>query len=155
MMPERILSRPEETEAVGAALAPALAGRHGLVALRGELGAGKTTVVRGLLHALGHDGAVRSPTYTLVEPYMLAGQRILHLDLYRLAAVSDLEALGVREELGDGALLIIEWPERAGTALPQADLELTLEHDGDARRIRGAAHTALGRDCLAAVFASD
>jgi hypothetical protein len=65
------------------------------------------------------------------------------------------QALGVREEFGAGALLLIEWPERAAGALPEADLELTLEHDGDARRVRGTAHSTLGRDCLAAVFTSD
>ncbi len=116
------------TAAAGAALAHAAKGRAGVIALSGELGAGKTTFVRGLLRALGHGGAVRSPTYTLVEPYEVAGQRVLHLDLYRLAGAADLTALGLRDELDGSTLLLVEWPERAEGALPEPALALTFEH---------------------------
>ncbi|MEX0900272.1 MAG: tRNA (adenosine(37)-N6)-threonylcarbamoyltransferase complex ATPase subunit type 1 TsaE [Gammaproteobacteria bacterium] len=130
------------TVAAGAALAPAVKGRAGVIALSGELGAGKTTFVRGLLRALGHTGAVRSPTYTLVEPYDLAGQRILHLDLYRLAGNTDLVALGLRDELDGATLLLVEWPERAQSALPTPDLALTLEHAPSGRLLHWATQDA-------------
>lgn len=131
---------PDEaaTAAAGAALAPAVKGRAGVIALSGELGAGKTTFVRGLLRALGHRGAVRSPTYTLVEPYDVDGHRVLHLDLYRLAGAADLTALGLREELDGKTLLLVEWPERAEGALPAPDLSLTFEHAPDGRMLQWA-----------------
>src|SRR5690606_31263679 len=113
-----------------------LARGGGLVTLSGELGAGKTSLVRGLMRALGHAGIVRSPTYTLIEPYEFDGQRVLHLDLYRLASVAELEPLGVRDEFGGDALLVIEWPERAAGALPAADLEITLTSTGAGRTLR-------------------
>ncbi len=116
------------TAAAGAALASAVKGRAGIITLSGELGAGKTTFVRGLLRALGHTGAVRSPTYTLVEPYEVGGQRVLHLDLYRLAGAADLTTLGLRDELDDATLLLVEWPERADGALPAPALALIFEH---------------------------
>jgi len=109
----RLLADAAATEAAGAALADAVRGTAGVITLSGELGAGKTTLVRGLLHALGHAGAVRSPTYTLVEPYAFGDWRLLHLDLYRVAGATDLEALGLREELDGATLLVVEWPERA------------------------------------------
>lgn len=149
-MSGRLLADDAATEAVGAALAPVLAGRAGVVTLRGELGAGKTTLVRGLLRALGHLGAVRSPTYTLVEPYELHGSRVLHIDLYRIGDARELDGLGLREELG-GALVLVEWPERATGALPPADLEITLRHDGAQRRLAAAAHSGLGEECLQAI----
>ncbi|MCA1798184.1 MAG: tRNA (adenosine(37)-N6)-threonylcarbamoyltransferase complex ATPase subunit type 1 TsaE [Xanthomonadaceae bacterium] len=146
----RVLEDAAATEAAGAALATSLSGRTGVIALHGELGAGKTTLVRGLLHALGHAGAVRSPTYTLVEPYTLGGMRVLHLDLYRLADAAELDALGLREEVGD-ALVLVEWPERAARALPAADLDLVLSHDGERRRLAVHAHSPLGEACAQAL----
>jgi tRNA threonylcarbamoyladenosine biosynthesis protein TsaE len=102
-----------------------------IITLQGELGAGKTTLVRGLLEAFGVIGAVRSPTYTLIEPYELAGRRIYHLDLYRLGNARDLDGLGVRDLLEADAILLIEWPERAGEgALPSADLEIQIAYAG-------------------------
>ena len=105
----------------------------GVVLLHGNLGVGKTTLVRGLLRSLGFEGTVKSPTYTLVEPYHVADRDIYHFDLYRLADPEELEYLGVRDYFRDDALCLIEWPQQADGFLPKADLELTLKHDGAAR----------------------
>jgi len=110
-------------------------GTSGLVFLHGELGAGKTTLVRGWLHALGHRGKVKSPTYTLVEPYELDVGRIYHLDLYRLTDVAEMEYLGVREMLAEDALLLIEWPQHGAGWLPQADLLIDIAHCGPSRQV--------------------
>lgn len=123
----------EATAALGARLAPLLAG-GGLVTLRGELGAGKTSLVRAVLQAMGHAGAVRSPTYALAEPYLIGGLEVWHLDLYRIADPQELELLGLRDWLRPGVLVLVEWPERAAGWLPPADLEVLLEHDGEGRR---------------------
>jgi tRNA threonylcarbamoyladenosine biosynthesis protein TsaE len=136
------------TEVAGAKLAKALGGSGGVVFLHGPLGAGKTTLVRGLLRALGVTGAVRSPTYTLVEPYDTKGARVLHVDLYRLADSSELESLGIREMLDGDTLLLVEWPERAPNALPGADLHLTLAHAGDGRTLAWAAGSSSGQRVL-------
>jgi tRNA threonylcarbamoyladenosine biosynthesis protein TsaE len=111
-----------------------------IIYLRGELGAGKTTLVRGLLRGLGYRGAVRSPTYTLIEPYEAVEPAVVHLDLYRLADAEELEYLGLRDLLERPGLVLIEWPERAMGALPSADLELRIEQAGDRRRIRLRTH---------------
>jgi tRNA threonylcarbamoyladenosine biosynthesis protein TsaE len=102
-----------------------------LVTLQGELGAGKTTLVSGLLMALGHVGPVRSPTYTLIEPYDLAGRQLYHLDLYRLTDPLQLEELGVRDLLQPGAVLLVEWPEQAGDLLAKPDLGVQLAYSAD------------------------
>lgn len=101
-----------------------------MVFLHGQLGAGKTTLVRGMLRALGVRGAVRSPTYTLIEPYEVhtegALKRVFHLDLYRLADPDELDYLGWQEMLGEGGLLLIEWPERGAAVLPPPDLSINI-----------------------------
>jgi tRNA threonylcarbamoyladenosine biosynthesis protein TsaE len=120
------------TEALGASLAPAL--RHGgLVTLGGDLGAGKTTLVRALLRAMGHAGPVRSPTYAIVESYRIEDLDIYHLDLYRLADPGELEFIGLRDWLVPSNLILIEWPERGEGFLPTADLHVQLGHEGDGR----------------------
>ncbi|MFO7953852.1 tRNA (adenosine(37)-N6)-threonylcarbamoyltransferase complex ATPase subunit type 1 TsaE [Thioalkalivibrio sp.] len=129
-----VLPNLEATEAAGAALAALDAPR--IVFLEGDLGAGKTTWVRGLLHRLGHEGAVRSPTYTLVEPYALAGREVLHFDLYRLGDPEELEYLGVREAFGGDTLWLVEWPERGAGWLPDPDLVVRLAHRPDTAKGR-------------------
>lgn len=119
------------TRALGAALARGLAPGD-VIHLEGELGAGKTTLVRGLIQALQPDARVRSPTYTLVEPYSTPALEILHLDLYRLGSPDELEALGVRERVGE-AVILAEWPQRGAGVLPRPDLTIALELAGSAR----------------------
>ena len=113
--------------------ASGLASRGGLVFLLGDLGAGKTTLVRGLLRGLGHRGPVRSPTYTLVESYELPAGRVHHLDLYRIADPDEVEFLGIRDLLGDASLVLVEWPERGSGVLPSPDLTVDIAHCGEGR----------------------
>lgn len=120
----------------------------GLVFLQGTLGAGKTTFCRGFIQACGHQGAVRSPTYTLVEEYPLAERRICHFDLYRLGDPEELEFMGIRDYLSDGSLCLIEWPERGMGILPAADLTLNLADDGHGRRLQASAGSSLGESWL-------
>lgn len=107
----------------------------GLVFLNGDLGTGKTTLVRGLLRSLGFKGTVKSPTYALVEPYRIAGRDIYHFDLYRLADPEELEYMGVRDYLSSEALCLIEWPEKAQGFLPEENLKLFIQHDDEARKV--------------------
>ena len=136
-MSERTLFLPDEAaqQAFGAALAAACP-RRALIFLRGDLGAGKTTLVRGFLRGRGHEGAVRSPTYTLIEPYELADGNVYHLDLYRLGDPEELEYLGLRDLLAEDAVLLIEWPERGEGWLPPPDLVIELEHQPQGRTLR-------------------
>lgn len=119
------LQDPAATAALGASLVAC--GDDAVVLLSGDLGAGKTTLVRGFLRSLGHEGAVRSPTYTLVETYEVAGLSVFHFDLYRLSAPEELEEFGFRDYLDGAGWRFIEWPERAAGALPAADLRIALE----------------------------
>ena len=119
-----------------------------VVYLSGELGAGKTTLVRGVLKGLGHTGAVRSPTYTLIEPYTCDGRLVFHFDLYRLADPEELEYLGARDYFGADTLCLIEWPERGATYLPQADVAIRLEYRPNGRQAHLEAHTDSGRAAL-------
>src|SRR5258706_3634540 len=131
------LSLPDEaaTLRLGAALAAGAA--IGLVLhLRGELGSGKTTLARGLIQGLGHGGPVKSPTYTLLEPYSLLRLNLYHFDFYRFKDRSEWLSSGFREYFNPESLCIIEWPERAGDLLSPPDLKINLEFSGDARRAR-------------------
>ncbi|MBN4053713.1 tRNA (adenosine(37)-N6)-threonylcarbamoyltransferase complex ATPase subunit type 1 TsaE [Haliea sp. AH-315-K21] len=112
-------------EAFGATLADFM-DTGGLVTLSGDLGAGKTTLVRGFMHAIGHKGAVKSPTYTLVEPYDINGRSVMHFDLYRLSTPEELEYLGFRDYLDGSTLCLIEWPEKAKGFLPEPDLAISI-----------------------------
>lgn len=136
-------------EALGRRLAAALAGR-GTVYLEGELGAGKTTLTRGILRGYGHEGAVKSPTYTLVEPYATGGHTIYHFDLYRLTDPEELELLGIRDYCRPDALALIEWPDRGQPFLPPPDLVITIRAIPDGRHLALVAHTDSGRAALAA-----
>jgi tRNA threonylcarbamoyladenosine biosynthesis protein TsaE len=107
----------------------------GVVYLQGELGAGKTTFARGVLRALGIAGALRSPTYTLVEPYSFDGRTVLHFDLYRLVDGQELELIGARDCFAEAAFSMVEWPERGAGFIPPADLRLCIEYAGEQRRL--------------------
>ncbi len=118
-------------ERLGALLAK-LVSTPALIFLQGDLGMGKTTLARGLLRSRGHTGTVKSPTYTLVEPYELEGETLYHFDLYRLCDPEELEYMGIRDYL-DRSLVLIEWPEKGAGALPEPELTLTLEKQGSGR----------------------
>lgn len=141
------LDNEEAQVAFGKALGQALQGR-GLVYLEGELGAGKTTMTRGMLRAYGYQGAVKSPTYTLVEPYELGSQRIYHLDLYRLSDPEELEFIGGRDVLADDAIIFVEWPSRGEGWLPTPDLRLVLEVTVQGRFASLTACSSKGEDVL-------
>ncbi len=141
------LASAADTEALGERIGRALEGGC-IVYLRGELGAGKTTLVRGLLRALGHTGPVRSPTYTLAEPYELSAGAVYHLDLYRLGDPEELEYIGLRDLLEPGAVVLVEWPERGGALLPAADLEVRLRYAGWSRACVLEAASARGQAVL-------
>lgn len=123
-----VLQNEEELEALARRLASLLDDKVSIVTLKGDLGAGKTTFVRALLRAWGHEGAVKSPTFTLVEPYEIDGRAVFHFDLYRLADPQEFEFLGFEDYLISGAISLIEWPERAQGLLPPTDLMITLRH---------------------------
>ena len=150
------LADADATRALGARIARALRTERAapiLISLSGELGAGKTTLVGGLLAALGAEGPVRSPTYTLVEPYRFDERDVLHCDLYRLVAPEAVDELGLRDALSGANVLLVEWFERAGGRLGHADLTVELEYAGAARRARLAAHGALGARLQTAIEA--
>ncbi|HQU14743.1 MAG: tRNA (adenosine(37)-N6)-threonylcarbamoyltransferase complex ATPase subunit type 1 TsaE [Chromatiales bacterium 21-64-14] len=144
---ERVIATPEAMGALGAALAVAC-GPGLLIRLTGELGTGKTTLTRGFLAALGHAGPVRSPTYTLVEPYEIGRHRVYHLDLYRVADPEELEFLGLRDLLDGEAVCLVEWPERAGAALPAGDLTLHLAYRSPGRQVTVTAQSPAGQGVL-------
>jgi tRNA threonylcarbamoyladenosine biosynthesis protein TsaE len=121
-----------------------------MILLQGELGAGKSTLARSMIHSLGHEGKVPSPTYTLVEPYRLNDLTVYHVDLYRISEASELEFLGW-SDLRDG-LLLIEWPERVEGLDSQADLLIDLSYQGDGRNAQISGISERGREMLEAVL---
>ena len=137
------------TEALGAALATSVDAGGLLIGLHGELGSGKTTFARGFLRRFGVEGPIRSPTYTLIEPYDVGGRAAYHLDLYRLTDPQELELIGIRDLLTGAALVLVEWPERGGTLLPRPDLAIRLRHAPAGRSAVLEATTAAGRAVLA------
>lgn len=133
---KRFLPDTAATEAFGAALADALRDREGVVIyLRGDLGAGKTTLVRGLLRALGVTGRVRSPTYTLMEPYRGGDRNVIHLDLYRISDPLELGNLGLADYSPRTTWWLVEWPERGSSLLPPADVEVALRVERAGREV--------------------
>lgn len=150
-MPDRLtlpLPDSDATEALGAALA-ATRPAHAVIHLEGDLGAGKSTLARALLRALGVAGPVRSPTYTLVERYAVPGGEALHLDLYRIADPGELEFLALDALAEDAVLWLVEWSQRGGRALPPADLRVHLAVADEGRVAELAAGGAAGQAWLA------
>jgi len=130
-------------ERLAAVLAPGLK-----IYLHGDLGAGKTTLVRGLLRMLGYRGRVKSPTFALVELYKLSSLNLYHFDFYRFDNPSEWVDAGFREAFDGSAICVVEWPEKAGGHLPAADLTIFLEHADAGRRVRLSADTERGKLCL-------
>jgi tRNA threonylcarbamoyladenosine biosynthesis protein TsaE len=138
------------TERLGAVLATAL--QDGLVIfLLGDLGAGKTSLVRGVLRELGYQGAVKSPTYTLLEEYTVAGKDIIHFDLYRLSDPEELDLIGIRDYFNGKACCFIEWPQRGQGFLPNEDLQIQISLDGDGRLARLSSSSESGRKVLKSI----
>ena len=156
-MPVKLITEPRRfpfflaDESATVSLAQRLAERliPGMVIyLHGDLGAGKTTLVRGVLNALGYSGRVKSPTYTLVEPYQAAGLEFRHFDLYRLHNEDEWEAAGFRDEFNGHNIFFIEWPERASGLIPPADVEIVLEIVPQGRNVEIKGNTPTGRECI-------
>lgn len=151
-MSDFTLRLPDEaaTLAWGSRLAKIV--RPGLVIyLHGDLGAGKTTLVRGLLHGLGHVGKVKSPTYTLVEPYVISGLNLYHFDLYRFVDPEEWEASGFRDYFNAQSVCFVEWPEKASGLLPEADIDIRLEPQDQGRKGVMTANTDAGMRSLEAI----
>lgn len=154
------LADPEATAALGRSLSRAVL-RHlsaieanGLqIGVSGELGAGKSALIRALLRGLGVTGAIKSPTYALVEPYAVSRLDCYHFDFYRFSDPAEFGSSGFRELFGPGRLCLIEWPERAGDRLPTSDLSIALKVEGDGRRAALAAGSELGHACLTSAIA--
>ncbi len=144
---KRPLAAESDTLALGAEIAPGL--RPGMVVyLEGELGAGKTTLARGILQALGVRERIKSPTYTLVEPYTVSSLYLYHFDFYRLKYADEWVDAGFREYFGNAAICLVEWPEKAGPQLPAPDVTIEMTVAGDGRNITIIAKTEAGKNCL-------
>ena len=143
-----LLADETATAAFGARLASVIEPRLKIY-LSGELGSGKTTLVRGALRALGYRGHVKSPTFTLVEIYRSSSLYMYHVDFYRLKHQDEWDEAGFRELFDDCGACLVEWPEQARDRLPEPDLVVTLELQGNGRRIEVAARTDKGRQCVA------
>jgi len=141
------LDGPEATARLGARLADCV--RPGMrLYFRGELGSGKSTLIRGLLVALGVTGRVKSPTYTLVELYVVSRLNLYHFDFYRFLDAREFSDAGLADYFEGEGVCLVEWPERAGGALPQPDLELALAYAGSGRAVSARAHSQEGERCL-------
>ena len=135
----RIIESPQAMEELGASLikkiqAPAI------IYLRGELGTGKTTLVRGALRAAGHPGLVKSPTFTIVESYHLTHYDIHHFDLYRISDPEELDFIGIREYFGKESIVFFEWPDQGKSMIPPADIEIQLSHADNHRHAEITTH---------------
>ena len=160
------VASPEQMQVLGRAIGAALdslndrddgGGEPFIIALEGELGAGKTTLVGGILRAQGITGPVRSPTYTLIEPYETERRQLYHLDLYRLVDPSEVEPLGIRDLLIGPAVLLIEWPSRAAGAIPTADLWIEIAYPpvgAQGREVRLTPHSPNGANAVRHIVAA-
>lgn len=137
IMPTYLAANETEMVALGEQLGQAFARYSGALSvhLLGDLGAGKTTLTRGILRAFGHTGAVKSPTYTLVEVYELPARTLYHFDLYRLGDPEELEYMGIRDYFADNSLCLLEWPARGAGVLPAPDLVIEISVAGEGRRL--------------------
>lgn len=142
-----LVSSEERMEQFGGCLSPLL-GQQMLLTVAGELGAGKTTLVRGLLRGAGFTGPVKSPTFSLVEPYEFDSGNLYHFDLYRLNDPEELEYIGMRDYLSAPALCLVEWPEKAGDFLPASDIHIMIKRTGQGRVVNIQAQTERGRAAI-------
>jgi len=131
---QKYLNSEEDTEKFGAELFETMPSKC-LIFLRGDLGAGKTTLVRGFLRAAGYNGVVKSPTYTLVEEYTLAARKVFHFDLYRVVDPEELEWIGIRDYFDQDSVCFIEWPDRGKGFLPEPDRIITMKANGLGRSL--------------------
>ena len=145
------LKNETETAAIGAKVASCLKGSE-VIYLKGELGAGKTTLVRGALNKLGFVGNVKSPTYTIVEPYSIDSHVVYHFDLYRLNDPEELESLGIRDYCDGQSICFFEWPEKGGNLLPNADINLLLSYTEEGRNVELTTISEVGKSILATAF---
>ncbi|HEY0664619.1 MAG TPA: tRNA (adenosine(37)-N6)-threonylcarbamoyltransferase complex ATPase subunit type 1 TsaE [Gallionella sp.] len=142
-----VLADEKDTVALAQRFARQL--QHGMVVyLHGDLGAGKTTLVRGVLNALGYGARVKSPTYALVESYRIAGLDLRHFDLYRMHSEEEWESAGFREEFDGRNILFIEWPEKAQGLIPSADVEFDFRILAQGREVAIRANSKMGKQCL-------
>ena len=145
------LKNETETKAIGEKVASCLKGSE-IIYLKGDLGTGKTTLVRGALNKLGFTGSVKSPTYTIVEPYTIDNYIIYHFDLYRLNDPEEIESLGIRDYCDGQSICFFEWPEKGGNLLPNADVLLILSYHEEGRKVELIGQSEAGDKILREFF---